>query len=201
VFVAISTYLVLLDDCTHYSCTFPLRYKFDTFSTFSHFTYVPHSFVAPSRVSSAIMVMSSMTPPTLSSSLTTSIPGCHVPTPLPRMARLSTWFTPPIISCAPYYSKLSSSSATGSWVATSWTSYPWKLLLHVYCSIFTMCVISIAFCSFYLGHLNLQHFMLIIVCNGCETSFSVWLLPVALCWRRRFHRCYTNTSVRTRKRA
>jgi hypothetical protein len=30
-------YLVILDDCTHYSWTFPLRLKSDTFSTLSHF--------------------------------------------------------------------------------------------------------------------------------------------------------------------
>jgi hypothetical protein len=28
-------YLVIHDDCTHYSWTFPLRCKFDTFSTLS----------------------------------------------------------------------------------------------------------------------------------------------------------------------
>jgi hypothetical protein len=30
-------YLIILDDCTHYSWTFPLRQKFDTFPTLSHF--------------------------------------------------------------------------------------------------------------------------------------------------------------------
>jgi hypothetical protein len=30
-------YLVILDDCTHYSWTFPLRQKSDTFPTLSHF--------------------------------------------------------------------------------------------------------------------------------------------------------------------
>jgi hypothetical protein len=30
-------YLVILDDCTHYSWIFPLHQKFDTFSTLSHF--------------------------------------------------------------------------------------------------------------------------------------------------------------------
>lgn len=30
-------YLILLDDCSHYSWTFPLRLKSDTFSTISHF--------------------------------------------------------------------------------------------------------------------------------------------------------------------
>ena len=30
-------YLVILDDCTHYLWTFPLRLKSDTFSTLAHF--------------------------------------------------------------------------------------------------------------------------------------------------------------------
>jgi hypothetical protein len=30
-------YLVILDDCTHYSCTFPLRHKSNTFTRLSHF--------------------------------------------------------------------------------------------------------------------------------------------------------------------
>jgi hypothetical protein len=38
-------YLVILDDCTHYSWTFPLRHKSDTFPTLSHFfTYVSTQF-------------------------------------------------------------------------------------------------------------------------------------------------------------
>jgi hypothetical protein len=30
-------YLIILDDCTHYSWTFPLHQKSDTFPTLSHF--------------------------------------------------------------------------------------------------------------------------------------------------------------------
>jgi hypothetical protein len=30
-------YLIILDDCTHYSWTFPLRQKSNTFPTISHF--------------------------------------------------------------------------------------------------------------------------------------------------------------------
>jgi transposase InsO family protein len=38
-------YLVILDDCTHYSWTFPLRQKSDTFPTLSHFfTFVSTQF-------------------------------------------------------------------------------------------------------------------------------------------------------------
>jgi hypothetical protein len=38
-------YLIILDDCTHYSWTFPLRHKYDTFPTLSHFfAYVSTQF-------------------------------------------------------------------------------------------------------------------------------------------------------------
>jgi hypothetical protein len=41
-------YLVILDDCTHYSWTFPLRLKSDTFSVLTHFfSYVHTQFDSP----------------------------------------------------------------------------------------------------------------------------------------------------------
>jgi hypothetical protein len=41
-------YLVILDDCTHYLWTFPLRLKFDTFSTLAGFiAYASKQFTAP----------------------------------------------------------------------------------------------------------------------------------------------------------
>jgi hypothetical protein len=82
-------YLVILDDCTHYSWTFPLR-KANTFPTLTFSLMCLHSLVVPSGVSSAIMDVSLITPPLAPSSfLTVSSFECRVPTRPHRTIRLS----------------------------------------------------------------------------------------------------------------
>jgi hypothetical protein len=77
-------------------------------------TLCPRSLAAPSGVSSAIMDVSLITPPpALSSSLTASSFGYRVPTLPRRTARPSAWFVPPMMSCAPYCSKLLFQPVTG----------------------------------------------------------------------------------------
>jgi hypothetical protein len=62
-------YLIILNDHSHFMCTFSLRIKSDTFSTLSIFLLMsPHSLAAPSKLSSATMVMGSTTPPLVHSS-------------------------------------------------------------------------------------------------------------------------------------
>jgi hypothetical protein len=85
-------YLVILQDCTHYSWTFLLCHKSDTFPTLSLSLLLmcSHNLVVPSGVSNATMDVSLTTsPPTSSFSLTVSSFGCRVPTHPHRMAGLS----------------------------------------------------------------------------------------------------------------
>jgi hypothetical protein len=56
-------YLIILDDFTHYSWTFPLKLKFDTFTILSNFFAYVLSSAAPSRPSSATTGVSLTTLP------------------------------------------------------------------------------------------------------------------------------------------
>jgi hypothetical protein len=67
----------------------------------------PHSFAAPSKPSSATMVMSSITPPlTHSSSLKGYFYGCLISTLLRRMVKPSASFALSIICCVPSFFRL-----------------------------------------------------------------------------------------------
>jgi hypothetical protein len=81
-------------DCTHYSWTFPLRLKSNTFSVLSNFfSYVRTQFDSTIRQFSATTATSLTTPrPTCSSSLMESSSGCRVHKPLNRIDMPSTLF-------------------------------------------------------------------------------------------------------------
>jgi hypothetical protein len=82
-------YLLILDDFSHYSWTFPLRLKSDTFSTITHFSLMfLHSLGARLRVFSATMVENSTTPP-LARSFSTMVStfACLVLTPHHRTVK------------------------------------------------------------------------------------------------------------------
>lgn len=109
-------YLVILDDCSHFLWTSPLCLKSDTFSTLTHFLPMsPLSLASPLKASSAIMVVSLITPPPAHSLLhMMSFSACLVPIPCHKMERLSELFAPPTISFARSYSKPACPRPTGS---------------------------------------------------------------------------------------
>jgi hypothetical protein len=92
-------YLVILDDRSHFVWTFPLRVKSDIFSLCQIFSHVsPHSLAAPSKSSSAIMAVSSITPPLVHSSPPKMyFYGCLVPILLRITVKLSASSMPLII--------------------------------------------------------------------------------------------------------
>jgi hypothetical protein len=87
-------YLVILDDCTHYTWTFPLRLKSDTFGTLTHFfPMCVCSSAPPSRQSSATTaVNSTILRPARSSSLMESFFACPARTLHSKMGGLSAFF-------------------------------------------------------------------------------------------------------------
>jgi hypothetical protein len=91
-------YLLILDDCSHFVWTFPLRVKSDTFSTLLIFSPLsPDSLAAPLKPSSVTTVVSSTTPPpTRFSPPVGSSCGCLIPTPLCKTVKLSALFAPSI---------------------------------------------------------------------------------------------------------
>jgi hypothetical protein len=108
-------YLVIFDDHSHFVWTFPLHVKSDTFSTLSLFSPMSsHSLIAPSKLSSVRMVVSSITPP-----LAHSLPpkgyfcGCLVHTLLRIMVKPSASFPPSIICCIHCFFRLLFQLATG----------------------------------------------------------------------------------------
>jgi hypothetical protein len=103
-FVSVSGYkyyLVILNDHSHFVWTFPLCVKSVTFSTLSKKSLMfPHSLAEPSKLSSATMVVSSITPPLAHSSPPKGFfCGCLVPTLHCRTVKSSTSSAPSIICC------------------------------------------------------------------------------------------------------
>ena len=96
-------YLVILDDCTHYLWTFPLRLKSDTFSTLAHF--IAHASTQFGAHIKAVQCdngkefdnSSTIT----SSSPRASIFVCPAPTPRLKMVKLNALFAPSITLFAP----------------------------------------------------------------------------------------------------
>jgi hypothetical protein len=89
-------YLLIIDDRSHFVWTFPLRVKFDTFSTLSNFyAFVSTQFGYTIKLFSAATTVSS-TMPLLehSSPLIGWFCGCLAPTLLCRMVKLSVLFAP-----------------------------------------------------------------------------------------------------------
>ena len=84
-------YPVILDDCSHFLWTFPLRLKSETFPTLANFfSYVKTRSVAPSRAFSVTMVASSITPRHAPfSSPMASCSGCRARTRLLKMVKPS----------------------------------------------------------------------------------------------------------------
>jgi hypothetical protein len=108
-------YLVILDNHSHFVWTFPLCVKSDTFSTLSKKSLMlPHNLAAPSKLSSATLVVSLVTPP-----LTHSSPpkgffcGFLVPTLHRGTVNPSASSVPSIICCAPCFFKLLFRLASG----------------------------------------------------------------------------------------
>jgi hypothetical protein len=111
-------YLAILDDCSHYLWTFPLRLKSDTFSTLTNFfAYVRTQFgilVSPSRVCNVTMVANSI----ISTLAIFSPPmeffyACLVLTLPRKMARPNALFAPSIMSSARFSSKPASLPLSG----------------------------------------------------------------------------------------
>jgi hypothetical protein len=74
----------------------------------------PHNLAAPSKPSSAMMDVSSITPPLTHSLLRKgSLCGCLIPTLLCRLVKLSASSTPSIICCVPCFSGFYSVSLLG----------------------------------------------------------------------------------------
>jgi histone deacetylase 1/2 len=98
-------YLVILDDCSHYIWTFPLRLKSDTFSTLSHFLPMfARSLAPPSRAFSATMAANLIIPrPARSFSHTVLHFACRALTHLNEMAGLNALFALLTISCVHSY--------------------------------------------------------------------------------------------------
>jgi hypothetical protein len=97
-------YLVNLNDHSYFVWTFPLCVKSDTFYTLSNFSLMsPHSLVAPSKLSSATMVVSSIIPLMHSSPSKEYFCGCLIPTLLHGMVKSSASFAPSIICCVPCF--------------------------------------------------------------------------------------------------
>jgi hypothetical protein len=92
-------YLIILDDHSRFVWTFPLHIKFDNFSTLSKKSLMsPHSLATPSKPSSVIMVVSSITPPLAHSSPPKGyFCGCLIPTLLHRTVKTRASFAPSII--------------------------------------------------------------------------------------------------------
>jgi len=83
-------YLVILDDFSHYSWTFPLRLKSDTFTTLSHFfAWVSTQFGRPIQAIQCDNGREFDNSTSRSFFLTVSSFACLALTPLLRMARLS----------------------------------------------------------------------------------------------------------------
>jgi hypothetical protein len=108
-------YLVILNDHSYFMWTFPLRVKSDTFSLCHIFSLMfPHRLAAPSKPSSAIMAMSSITPPLVHSSPPKGFfYGCLVPTLHHGVVKPSASSAPLIICCAPCSFMLPFQLATG----------------------------------------------------------------------------------------
>jgi hypothetical protein len=90
-------YLVILDDCTHYTWTFPLRLKSDTFGIISNFfSYVRTQFDSTIKAVQCDKTAASLTTPrpARSSSPMGSSFGCRAHTPLNRMDVLNALFAP-----------------------------------------------------------------------------------------------------------
>jgi hypothetical protein len=99
-------YLVILDDHSHFVWTFPLRVTLFPLCQ-KKSLMSPHSLAAPSKLSSATMAVSSITPPLVHSSPPKGYYyGCLVPTLLRIMVKLSTSSAPSIICCVPYFFRL-----------------------------------------------------------------------------------------------
>jgi hypothetical protein len=89
-------YLVILDDCSHYLWTFPLRLKSDTFPTIAHFfSFVATQFGTTIKNLQCDNVVSS-TIPTLEPSFfhMVSTFGCRVPTPPNKMVAPNVSYAP-----------------------------------------------------------------------------------------------------------
>ena len=95
-------YLVVVDDFSHYSWTFPLRASLRPFPSSSTSLHgCPLSSASPLRLSSVTTgVCSITTPPALSSSLGVYSCACLVRIPLHRTARLSGCCAPRMMSYA-----------------------------------------------------------------------------------------------------
>jgi hypothetical protein len=108
-------YLVILDDHSHFVCTFPLRVKFDTFSLCQFFLLMsPHSLAAPLKPSSAIMTVSLIMPPLAHSSPSMGyFCGCLVHTLLRGMVKPSTSSAPLVICHVPCFFRLLFRLASG----------------------------------------------------------------------------------------
>jgi hypothetical protein len=98
-------YMVILDNHSHFVWTFPLRVKSDTFSALSIFSFMSsHNLAVPSKPSSVIMVVSSITHPLAHSSPPKGyFCGCRVTTLLRRIVKPSASFVPSIICCVPCF--------------------------------------------------------------------------------------------------
>jgi hypothetical protein len=112
-------YLIIIDNCTHYSWTFLLCHKYNnTFPSLSHFfPMCQHSLVAPSSVLSAIMNMSLITNPSALSLPTMSYTYYRSRPPFqpasglePPRTSPNSWTSYPLSQSQPPHPMLSSSS-------------------------------------------------------------------------------------------
>jgi hypothetical protein len=97
-------YLVILDDSSHHLWTFPLRLKFDTYTTLAYFLALSPPSLAPLlRVRNVTTVASSTIPAlALSFSRMLLLYACRAPTPRSKMAKLSVYCAPST-SYAPFF--------------------------------------------------------------------------------------------------